>query len=68
MCVCDRTAVDTGIIFYCLIVNLVAMFQEVTSHTKLQDVSLLGTQFLTDDAFKNLANTKSLHRIRIEGN
>ena len=43
------------------------MFQEVTSHTKLQDVSLLGTQFLTDDAFKNLANTKSLHRIRIEG-
>ncbi|XP_067934698.1 F-box and leucine-rich repeat protein 13-like isoform X2 [Watersipora subatra] len=41
---------------------------EVTRHTKVQDVSFLGTQFLTDDAFKSLATIKSLQRIRVEAN
>lgn len=41
--------------------------QEITDRAKLEEISLLGTQFLTDEAFKCMASTKSLKRIRIEG-
>jgi len=51
----------------CVVLCYCIISQEVTKKTKVQELSLLGTQFLTDDSFKSLANTKSLRRLRVEG-